>query len=284
MKKLDFLAFVSAMRGPLYQCGQIALKLKGKTVKRDKAPDSSVQLSTAVGDVDELCQEIILMRAAEVTPWIEIRSEEQNVCPKAIRELFEKNSSRFTLVIDPLDGTDEFFRAGNEFGHMVGIHDKQSGRMSCGMIFIPEEQVLYFAIRGMGAFTASGLFGEVNPIARPLKIPKSVRNVKRLTEEDHRAFELSGFVQAFPENRSSAVDGIRVATGEIGATFMRGFHGHDTGIPGILIEELGGAVLGENGKSVMYDSQMSRMPLVISSLNPDYARLLWEAQAKERAE
>lgn len=52
---------------------------------------------------------------------------------------------------------------------------------------------------------------------------------------------------------------------------MRDYHGHDTAPASAIIKELGGVVLGIDGKPVVYEKTMARMQLVIMSLVPEYA-------------
>jgi 3'-phosphoadenosine 5'-phosphosulfate (PAPS) 3'-phosphatase len=56
---------------------------------------------------------------------------------------------------------------------------------------------------------------------------------------------------------------------------MRRFHGHDNAVASVIIEELGGKVLGHDGKPVVYEKHMPRMPLVISSIVPEFAEELY---------
>jgi 3'(2'), 5'-bisphosphate nucleotidase len=180
---MDVLGFAGPMRSALYQCGQVARALKGMVATEHKAPDSAHQQSTTVSVVDRLCQEIVLLRAHDVSPGIEVYSEELASCPRELLELFARNRSRYLLVLDPLDGTDDFLQGKDTYGHMLGLLDQDSGYMACGLIYFPERGRLYVGLRGMGAFMVEGLWG--TPVRlQPGHPGRTVGQVKRLEPRD----------------------------------------------------------------------------------------------------
>lgn len=273
---VDLICFANAMRLGLYQCGQVARAMKGKVAREEKEPDSVHQMSTSISVVDRLCQEILLLRAYEIAPYLEIYSEELEDCPPAILDLFAANHHRYALILDPVDGTGDYLNQKETYAHMLGLLDQETGRMACGLIYFPENYQLYMGIRGQGAFVAQGFWS----IPRPLTVsspPKTVENVKRLQPEDFATFERLGFEVVPPESASAAYELTRVAEGRLGAMVMRHFHGYDTAISSVIIEALGGVVLVAGGQPVTYEKTMPRMPLVISSLVPEYAEQLSQA-------
>jgi len=149
--------------------------------------------------------------------------------------------------------------------------------MVCSLVYFPELDKLYSAVRGAGCFVEDGIFGAPRPLS-PAAAPRTFGQVKRLKASDYVAFRRAGFSLDDSENESAAWAGIRVAEGDLGAMVMRHFHGYDTAITSLIIQELGGAVLGDDGRKVRYDKAMARMPLVILSLSPDFAAALFEAQ------
>lgn len=275
---MDWFKFFRDMRIALYQCGQVARKFKGKVSKEEKEPEQ-YQLSTSISDVDRVCQEIISLQTLQMIPEIEISSEEIEELPSNIRELFSRNSSRYVLVVDPLDGTDCYFAGGNEYAHMLGILDQEIGAMLGSLVYFPEWGKLYFAIRDAGSFVEDSIFGSFRRL-NPENPPRTFGEVKRLRDSDYWAFESAGFSLDARDNKSAAYAQIRVAEGNLGAMVMRHFHGYDTAIPSLIIEELGGAVLGDDGRKVTYEKAMLRMPLVISSLSPEFSEVLYQAQKK----
>ncbi len=76
---------------------------------------------------------------------IPILSEEGKTIP------FEKRSKwEYFWMIDPLDGTKEFIKRNGEF--TVNIALIESNRPVLGIIFVPDNNVLYFGAEGLGAY------------------------------------------------------------------------------------------------------------------------------------
>ena len=267
---MDLLRFVAQMRLPLYQCGQVATALQGRVTREEKEPDSEHQISTSVSVVDRLCQEILMLGAHEATPGLEVQSEELEDCPIEILSLYADNRHRYALILDPVDGTGDYLDVKPSYAHMLGLLDQETGRMACSMIYFPERLRLYLGIRGMGAFVSDGLWATPRPM-RPTTAPKTVEDVKRLRPKDYCVFKELGYAVVPPESASAAFELTRIAEGHLGVMAMRHFHGHDTAMSSVIIEELGGAVLDEHGCPVTFDKEMQRTPLVISSLRREYA-------------
>jgi len=275
---MDWFKFSRDMRIALYQCGQVATRFKGKVNREEKEPEQ-YQLSTSISDVDRVCQEIILLQALRVMPNIEISGEEIEELPFNIRELFSRNSNRYVLVVDPIDGTDCYLSGGNEYAHMLGILDQETGLMLYSSVYFPEWGKLYLAIRGAGSFVEDRIFS--SPVRlNPENPPRTFGEVKRLRDSDYREFDRAGFSLDARDNKSAAYAQIRVAEGNLGAMAMRHFHGYDTAIPSLIIEESGGTVLGDDGHRVTYEKAMPRIPLVISSLSSEFSEVLYQAQKK----
>lgn len=70
-------------------------------------------------------------------------------------------------VIDPLDGTKDFIDKTDEFSIMIGLVEK--GEPVLGVVYVPAEQIIYYALSGRGAFKqAEG--------GKPQRIQVSARN------------------------------------------------------------------------------------------------------------
>lgn len=269
---------VPALRGALYACGQVARALQGQVAVDHKTADSVHQQSTAVTLADRVCQEIILLRAAEVAPDLGIYSEELAACPAGIRALFSE-TSRYVLVIDPIDGTDDYVDGRSTYGHMVGVLDEAAGTLEAGLAYFPEPGWMVVAQRGAGVWRAEGLWGPLTPWVCHTP-PATVGETKRLSAADRQAMAAAGFDMAPTASRSAIYELLRAASGELGAVVMRHFHGHDSAVGSLVVELLGGAALAAPGEAVRYDRTMARMPLVVASLVPEYAERLASALSR----
>ncbi|MHB1296019.1 MAG: inositol monophosphatase family protein [Anaerolineae bacterium] len=263
--------FSLEMRGALYTCGRLAVSLQGRVAEETKPADSPEQISTSVSVVDRLCQEILMLRAHELAPDLNVYSEELAACPPEILALFPADERRYVLVLDPVDGTDDYLAGKDTYAHMLGVLERTSGRMQSGMIYFPARQTLYLAVRGHGAWMAAGLWGALEPVRRTAP-RRAVAEVKRLTQEDRDALATAGFELVPEKSASAAFELVRVAEGDLGVSVLRSFHGHDSAMGGLLIELLGGAMLDGAGNAATYEAGMPRMPLLVASLAPDMAR------------
>jgi fructose-1,6-bisphosphatase/inositol monophosphatase family enzyme len=279
---MDLWGFAGHMRLALYQAGQAAVALQGQVSAEHKAPDSPHQQSTAVSLADRLSQELILLRAYDLAPDLEVQSEELAACPEEIAALFRGNRHRYALILDPIDGTDDYLSGRPTYGIMLGLLDQEMGRMACGLIHLPAVGPMYVAIREVGAFVGEGLWGALRPLS-PAKPPRNVADTKRLTEADHAWFARHGVPVVPGVSRSSAYELLRVATGQVGALAMRHFHGYDSAVASVLIEALGGAALGPDGRPVCYEKAMPRLPLVVLALDREFAEEIAEGLGAEEA-
>ncbi len=87
-------------------------------------------------------------------------------------------------LIDPLDGTKEFIKKNGEF--TVNIAIIQDCRPAAGVVFVPDKNMLYFALSGMGAFkldfnrAGNGRDAVVNEILNMPPDPPSDSQAERL--------------------------------------------------------------------------------------------------------
>jgi fructose-1,6-bisphosphatase/inositol monophosphatase family enzyme len=275
MRVYNYLTFIKKMQPALYHCGIVAKHLKGSVSAEYKKPDSPVQTSTEVTMVDKLSQEILMLSVHEFDPELSVYSEDLAACRPEVRALFSENDSRYWVVIDSLDGTASYLDGGLGYAHMLGILDTETGRMMCDLIYFPELKELYYAIRGQGSYLTAGFFGQPEKLVRPGTIPRVIANTKRLNAEDKKIFSSLAYGLVGDDKPKSMAQITRdLLLGKIGAMVSRQFHGHDTAIGSVLIEELGGYVLGFNDKPVAYTKNMPRLPLVVASLLPDMAHEL----------
>jgi 3'(2'), 5'-bisphosphate nucleotidase len=104
--------------------------------KNDRSP-----LTTA----DIASHTLIINRLKNLTPDIPILSEESNTIS------FEERSSwKNYWLIDPLDGTREFIKRNGEFTVNIALITEHSS--SLGVVYIPVQDISYFASRNHGAF------------------------------------------------------------------------------------------------------------------------------------
>ena len=122
------------------EAGNVILEIyKGDfsvTHKDDKSP---------LTEADQKAHEIIVKRLAELYPHIPILSEESKEIPYEQRKDWE-----YFWLVDPLDGTKEFINKYGEF--TVNIALIYNHKPILGVIYVPTQDVLYYAQNGLGSF------------------------------------------------------------------------------------------------------------------------------------
>jgi len=92
---------------------------------------------------DKRSHEIIVKRLGKLD--VPILSEEGKDIPYQERKRWETY-----WLIDPLDGTKEFIKKNGEFTVNIAIiHDRKP---AAGVIYVPDKNVLYFALKNQGSF------------------------------------------------------------------------------------------------------------------------------------
>jgi 3'(2'),5'-bisphosphate nucleotidase len=110
---------------------------------------------------DRNAEEIILERLGKAFPDIPVLAEEEASAGR-IPEL----GTRF-FCVDPLDGTRGFIQRNGEFTVNIGLIE--DGAPVAGVIYAPDSKLLYYGVRGEGAFRArgGGPAEAIRPRARP---------------------------------------------------------------------------------------------------------------------
>jgi 3'(2'), 5'-bisphosphate nucleotidase len=100
-------------------------------------------------EADKRSHEIIEKRLKEMTPDVPVLSEEGKEIPLEDRKDWE-----IFYLVDPLDGTKEFIKRNGEFTVNIAIIDR--GRPSVGVIYVPVQDVTYFAAEEQRAYKQIG--------------------------------------------------------------------------------------------------------------------------------
>ncbi len=104
--------------------------------KKDHSPLTTADLASHT---------LIVEKLQELTPDIPILSEESDSISFA-----ERSSWKNYWLIDPLDGTREFIKKNGEFTVNIALITEHSS--SLGVVYLPVQDICYFAARNLGAF------------------------------------------------------------------------------------------------------------------------------------
>lgn len=121
--------------------GILEARVLGRELGVKKKKGDVGQEETYVTDVDLQASETICAGLRRAFPEHGILSEEE------FQEGWWK--PRYTWIIDPLDGTENFIFGGDEFGVHIGLTEE--GRPVLGVNYYPVTDVLYWAVKGEGA-------------------------------------------------------------------------------------------------------------------------------------
>lgn len=196
--------------------------------------------NSPVTDADLAAHEFLKLALREIAD-VPVLSEEGCEVP-----LSERNSWPHYWLVDPLDGTQEFIAGSGDFSTMIAL--MAYGKPVLGVVFGPVKDLLYYAVRGQGAFKeangetrriSASHYASSQPLSK-LRITVSLRqNVDwvraRLTPDlDYELVPLG----------SSSLKSCLVAEGGADIYMRIGPTGEwDTGATQCIVEEAGGRIL-----------------------------------------
>ncbi len=151
------------------------------------------------------------------TPLTIADQKSHNVIVKALRETgipmlseegrniaYDERSQWSTLwVIDPLDGTKEFIKQNGEFTVNIGLVER--GVATLGVIYVPVDETLYFAAKGVGAYRLD-LAAHVKEAD---SIDDLIEKAVKLPEEQEREFTMVGSRSHMSDATAEYFEGIR---------------------------------------------------------------------------
>lgn len=230
-----------------------AVDISYKTAyKKDNSP---------VTDADLMSNKIISTGLSDIFPDIPIISEESNLDSYHQRKKWE-----YAWLLDPLDGTKEFINRSDEFS--INLALIQNGTPVAGFIYLPVFKMLYYAIKGSGAFEA--FENQNNSISvNTFKLDqKGLRIVASRSEMDSSTRSYIDILDS-PEiiTLGSALKFISIAKGDADY-YPRMIHimEWDTAAGQIIIEEAGGALVeADTGLPLSYNKPTMINPYFIAS-------------------
>ena len=202
-----------------------------------------------VTEADHAAEAAILKHLAEIAPDLPVIAEEAVAAgriPDVGREFF---------LVDPLDGTKEFVKGGDDFTVNIGLI--RDGAPVLGVVYAPATGDLYAGATGEGAWKAKvtgGKPGTRSPIAVR---PAAKGPIRVVASKSHRTPETDAFIAKYEvEKLVSAGSSLKfclVAAGEadlyprLGTTMQ-----WDTAAGDAVVRAAGGKVVTLDGKLLPY--------------------------------
>ena len=206
---------------------------------------------TALTQADGAIEKMARKRVAESGLELDVYGEEQGTGSAKSNAAGDRGSAgRPRLIIDPIDGTEEFSRGIPTFGTLLGI--ELNGEIMAGMCSAPALGTRWWAYRGEGAFRN----GEKIRVSRtpqlseamvfttgtgPSKNAEDRARIRRLLDASRNSRSLGGFWQH-----------MLVAEGAIDAALDWTSKPWDLAPLGIIVEEAGGRSTNIEGERTIY--------------------------------
>jgi 3'(2'), 5'-bisphosphate nucleotidase len=165
----------------------------------------------------------------------------------------------FVWIIDPMDGTKDFIEKTGDFTIMIGL--VKNGDPIFGAIYKPVDDILYYGIKGEGAFIKKG-----NEEPKALKVSKidKIADFKILTSRFHLSdlekdfadkFKIKDFV---PRGSSIKVCNIAEGKAEVNFNPSNKTWEWDVCASDIILSEAGGKLTDMNGDKIIYNKDNPR--------------------------
>ncbi len=149
-------------------------------IKADKSP---------VTEADRAAEELILARLGDLAPGVATIAEE------SIDAGREPALGRRFFLVDPLDGTREFARGGDDFTVNIGL--VEDGLPVLGVIYVPVTGALYFGEVGRGAWRAEVEDGRIGPLTQIAVRPPLSPAIDVVASRSHRTPQTNDFIARF---------------------------------------------------------------------------------------
>lgn len=236
---------IEALVAASLAAGEAILAVRRAGVSVEKKIDHS-----PVTEADREAERIITAALGRVAPGVPVVAEEA-----ASEGRIPAVAGTFFLV-DPLDGTREFVRGGDDFTVNIGL--VRDGTPSVGVIFVPATGKLYAGSVGVGAWKATVAGGTVSPRA-PMKVRRSSADgpVDVVASRSHRTRETDACIARYEVGRlvtaGSSLKFCVLAAGEadlyprMGTTMQ-----WDTAAGEAILRAAGGRVLTTDGFPLPY--------------------------------
>ena len=211
--------------------------------------------NSPVTDADVQANALITEALKNLAPNIPIIAEEDELPPAEGHSLF--------WLVDPLDGTRAFVRGEAEFTVNIGLI--KDGKPVLGVIYAPPQQMLYFGLVGVGAFSQEG-----NAPAKKMQVRAQPENgVTIVKSKSHPSPATQAYLETLKVKEvvagSSSIKFCQVAEGnaDIYPRFGRTME-WDTAAGHAILAAAGGRVETADGKPLLYGKPGYENPAFIA--------------------
>lgn len=194
-----------------------------------------------------------------------------------LTEESQDDGSRFSCnrfwVVDPLDGTKEFIKKNDEFSVNIALVDSQE--VVLGVVYLPVQDVFYYATASSGAYKKTKKNGEV----KRLKVSDRQSSYRLLVSRSHPSPKTKKMLENYGDQIESITE---VGSAIKGCLIAEGLHdryynfGHsmkwDTCAVECIVKEAGGFLRKINGESINYNEKetLNQGFFIVNHLNDQW--------------
>ncbi len=156
-------------------------------------------------------------------------------------------------IIDPLDGTSNYVHRFPYYAVSIGLERK--GQLRVGVIFDPNRQELFWAVRGHGAFLNGKPLRptEIDSLSRAFVVASLPVATRRDDPAVDRFLKVLTAAQALQRTGSAALNLAYVAAGRMDAYWSGSLKPWDMAAGVLLVEEAGGRITRMDGSQFRVD-------------------------------
>jgi myo-inositol-1(or 4)-monophosphatase len=222
-----------------------------------------------VTEMDGRAEALIVERLRRYFPEDAVLAEEQGAAP---------GTSGRRWIIDPLDGTTNYAHGVPVYAVSIALEVR--GRLTFGVVYDPNQEELFWAERGGGAFLngarlAVSTTATLNESLLATGFPYNVREVARNNLVEYGAFSLRS--QGVRRMGSAVIYLAYVAAGRLDGYWELRLGPWDVAAGGLMVEEAGGRVTDLTGGVLNVDA-----PEIVASngrIHDEMLRTLEEVRA-----
>ncbi len=169
----------------------------------------------------------------------------------------ERLDKKRVWIIDPLDGTQGFINKNGDFAVQIGLAD--NGEAILGVVYLPTEDILYFASKGEGAWMIDN---KNAPQRLEVSRKTDFARMNLAVSRNHRSPRMSLVVESLGLKNETRRGSVGLKIGLIAQKFCdlyihlspRTKH-WDTCAPEIILREAGGQMTDLYGEKIIYNSR-----------------------------
>lgn len=196
---------------------------------------------------DKLANDRIVKRLRKEFPEYAVLSEEE-------KDDRSRLANRLCFVVDPLDGTKEFIKRNGQF--TVNIALAKDHRSVMGVIYVPAQGDLYYAVKGAGAYLERG--GR----AEKLQVSSRTEDIRAVMSGSHSCPEMDQLLEKYQLKHfvrmGSSLKGCVIARGDAEVYYRYNpTMEWDTAAMQCIVEEAGGIFRQMDGSLMKYNRENS---------------------------